>query len=294
MKTSILRLPRLSPLGLSRSTVYELMARQSFPANFPLGCEPGLVTRRTYTSGFGSASPGLHARAVGLRDARQPRRSAMTRPANRRRVRALHVRVPRPGEAGGSWQLADDLQQCGVDGRYLKNSHGPCPGCGGEDRFRFDDKDGRGTFFCNQRTPPAGDGFDLLQHVHGWTSRQTLHRVADGARDSIASGQEPARRHIDPDVISGPQSTRTGIENSHCPRPIPLAFERIVRIVSGCGAITADGEVLRYLRARGLLGIEKDLPADLLQHPALATSKMASASAGFRPWLRAYGIFRAR
>ena len=39
MRTSILRLPRLLALtGLSKSTVYELMARESFPANFPLGC----------------------------------------------------------------------------------------------------------------------------------------------------------------------------------------------------------------------------------------------------------------
>ena len=41
---------------------------------------------------------------------------------------------------------------------------GPCPICGcGKDRFRFDDKEGRGTWFCN--VCRAGDGVQLVQHV---------------------------------------------------------------------------------------------------------------------------------
>ena len=38
--------------------------------------------------------------------------------------------------------------------------HGPCPMCGGKDRFRFDDRDGRGTWICNQCG--AGDGLTLF------------------------------------------------------------------------------------------------------------------------------------
>lgn len=38
--------------------------------------------------------------------------------------------------------------------------HGPCPLCGGKDRFRFDDRDGRGTWICNQCG--AGDGLTLF------------------------------------------------------------------------------------------------------------------------------------
>jgi prophage regulatory protein len=37
--TSILRLPRVIELtGLSRSTIYELISKGSFPPGFPLGC----------------------------------------------------------------------------------------------------------------------------------------------------------------------------------------------------------------------------------------------------------------
>lgn len=56
--------------------------------------------------------------------------------------------------------------------------HGPCPACGGEDRFRFDDKDGRGTWFCNQCVPQAGDGFSLVQNVR--------QRDFPGAKDLVA------------------------------------------------------------------------------------------------------------
>ena len=111
-----------------------------------------------------------------------------TRHANRRPVMSIRAERRRSRRftyefldqvketARGNWPHV--LKQCGVHGRFLKNSHGPCPGCGGEDRFRFDDKDGRGTFYCNQRTPPAGDGFDLLRHVHGWTFPETVREVA--------------------------------------------------------------------------------------------------------------------
>ena len=59
------------------------------------------------------------------------------------------------------------LTTLGIDRKYLQNKHGPCPICGGKDRFRFDDKDGRGTYYCN--SCGAGDGFELLQKVHGWS-----------------------------------------------------------------------------------------------------------------------------
>jgi putative DNA primase/helicase len=61
--------------------------------------------------------------------------------------------------ATGRWP--EILQSAGIGGEYLKNQHGPCPACGGKDRFRFDDIEGRGTFICTQSG--AGDGFKLLE-----------------------------------------------------------------------------------------------------------------------------------
>lgn len=79
--------------------------------------------------------------------------------------------------ACGRWP--DILPRLGVPGDSLTGKHGPCPGCGGRDRFRFDDRDGRGTWICGGGGAPiAGDGFALLQHIHGWDFPRTLAEVA--------------------------------------------------------------------------------------------------------------------
>lgn len=62
------------------------------------------------------------------------------------------------------------LSKLGVDTSYLRNKHGPCPVCGGTDRFRWDDKNGDGTFYCNQCGP--GSGIDLVMRVRGLPFRE--------------------------------------------------------------------------------------------------------------------------
>lgn len=76
--------------------------------------------------------------------------------------------------ANGQWP--DILAGLGIDPAHLRNKHGACPACGGHDRFRFDDKEGRGTFICNNCGP--GDGFGLLTLAHGWKASQALQEVA--------------------------------------------------------------------------------------------------------------------
>lgn len=67
---------------------------------------------------------------------------------------------PGLGEIGrGQWRII--LPALGVPPKFLSDKHGPCPLCGGKDRFRFDDKNGRGTYYCNGCG--SGDGWDLLQ-----------------------------------------------------------------------------------------------------------------------------------
>ncbi|MDZ4837408.1 MAG: toprim domain-containing protein [Candidatus Melainabacteria bacterium] len=53
------------------------------------------------------------------------------------------------------------LPAAGVPSECLQNKHGPCPMCGGNDRFRFDDKNGTGSWYCNQCG--SGDGFELIK-----------------------------------------------------------------------------------------------------------------------------------
>lgn len=81
----------------------------------------------------------------------------------------------KPAEiATGKWHWL--LTHFGVPSRYLSNKHGPCPLCNdGKDRFRFDDKDGRGTWFCNQCG--NGDGYTMLQRFKGWGFREAVQQV---------------------------------------------------------------------------------------------------------------------
>lgn len=55
--------------------------------------------------------------------------------------------------------------------------HGPCPCCGGKDRFRMDDLDGRGTWFCNQCG--AGDGLDLIARYSGGSLIIAARKILD-------------------------------------------------------------------------------------------------------------------
>ncbi|MGL5290192.1 MAG: primase-helicase zinc-binding domain-containing protein [Aeromonas sp.] len=57
-----------------------------------------------------------------------------------------------------------------------RGKHGPCPICGGSDRFRLDDKGGRGTWICNQCG--AGDGLDLIQRITGKSPKEAAELVA--------------------------------------------------------------------------------------------------------------------
>ncbi|EBV0930621.1 DNA primase [Salmonella enterica subsp. enterica serovar Newport] len=74
-------------------------------------------------------------------------------------------------QACGHWPRI--LPALGV--KVIKNRHQACPVCGGSDRFRFDDKEGRGTWFCNQCG--AGDGLKLVEKVFGVTPSEAAGKV---------------------------------------------------------------------------------------------------------------------
>ncbi|MFQ3386388.1 DNA primase, partial [Escherichia coli] len=73
--------------------------------------------------------------------------------------------------ACGHWSRI--LPALGV--KVIKNRHQACPVCGGSDRFRFDDKEGRGTWFCNQCG--AGDGLKLVEKVFGVNPSEAAQKV---------------------------------------------------------------------------------------------------------------------
>lgn len=62
--------------------------------------------------------------------------------------------------------------------KVIKNRHQACPICGGDacsDRFRFDDLEGRGTWYCNRCG--SGDGLRLVEKVFGVNPSEAARKV---------------------------------------------------------------------------------------------------------------------
>lgn len=137
-------------------------------------------------------------------------------------------------EVSGKWM---GLLPClGIDEQYLRKKHGPCPVCGGKDRYRMIDKDGRGEFFCSHCGP--GDGFDLLMRVHGWDFKTAANEVR---RFMGIVEKEPEQKKRDPSVL----------------------LKRIAREAS---RVSRADAVAAYLAGRGL----KATPPELFYHSGLA------------------------
>src|SRR5262249_17735157 len=83
------------------------------------------------------------------------------------------------------------LPLLGIDTRFLVNKHGPCPPCGGRDRFRFDDKNGEGTYYCNQCGP--GAGVILVRRKNDWDYKTACDEIDKILGDSkpVASTSRP-------------------------------------------------------------------------------------------------------
>lgn len=136
--------------------------------------------------------------------------------------------------ARGRW--VGILANFGIDERFLRNKHGACPICDGKDRFRFDDKGGNGTYYCNGCG--AGNGMDLLMAFTGWDFPKAALEV-----DRIVS-------NVTPTIPQGCDSKR--------------ALKRIQWVLGTLGDMGSINPVRLYLRGRGL-------PASkaLMYHPAV-------------------------
>jgi putative DNA primase/helicase len=141
------------------------------------------------------------------------------------------------------------LPALGVGKAYLENKHGPCPLCGGKDRYRFDDKNGRGTFYC--RCGP-GDGFDLLMRINNWTFPEVASRVEEfltGAGQTL--GRQKPKTEKDP--------------------VLPIN-----KILSGVEPVKEGDQVSQYLVSRGL----NKIPESIMFHPNLYESERGKNCVG--------------
>jgi putative DNA primase/helicase len=68
------------------------------------------------------------------------------------------------------------LASLGVPENFLRKKNGPCPFCGGKDRYRFSDFNGDGLWFCNQCG--KGDGPTLAMRYLNIDFPEFLERIA--------------------------------------------------------------------------------------------------------------------
>lgn len=74
------------------------------------------------------------------------------------------------------------LTKLGLPDRHLDGKHGPCPICGGKDRFRFDDKGGEGTFYCS--ACGAGDGVRFVMLWQGISFQDATKAIREALPDA--------------------------------------------------------------------------------------------------------------
>lgn len=136
--------------------------------------------------------------------------------------------------ARGRWP--DILALLGVPPDKLQNRHMPCPICGGRDRYRFDNKNGDGTFYCSGCG--AGDGFQLLQKLHGWDFAAVAKQIEGVIGEAQVIQPDPKR-----DQAQARQALR--------------------RFWRACQPVGKSGPVNDYLLGRGL----STVPSGLYWHP---------------------------
>lgn len=125
-----------------------------------------------------------------------------------------------------------------IDSNYLKKKSGPCPICStekrGRHRFRFDNKDGQGTWYC--QNCGAGNGFTLIQKFTGRSSYEILRDL-----------EEKIGNHIKVDDGWTPP---VAVDEELTPEEV--AKNRVALEAARAGAKHLDGNdpVSKYLRMR--------------------------------------------
>ncbi len=132
------------------------------------------------------------------------------------------------------------LAAFGLTEKQLSGQHTACPVCGGRDRFKFDDIEGRGTYLCSRCG--AGDGVALVMAIKGINFREAATEI-----EAIA-----------------------GSHQVHQPKPVigdVAKLERLRRVWSESKPLVPGDEVMTYLAGRGL--VLATPPDGLRLHPAM-------------------------
>ncbi|PHM23357.1 DUF5906 domain-containing protein [Xenorhabdus ehlersii] len=151
-------------------------------------------------------------------------------------------------KANGQWQGI--LSNIGAE--LPLNQHTACPACGGRDRFRFDDKDGNGTFICNQCG--AGDGLDLVQRVLKVSVTEAAQEVANIIGIDTRSDYQPSRNEAQIQAQQAQHKKKQANQQAEKQKRFTARYNHLLSQVQ-------QGESA-YLNNKGLSGFTMPLLAD--------------------------------
>ncbi len=117
------------------------------------------------------------------------------------------------------------LPALGIDRKFLKRKNGPCPMCGGTDRWRFTDIKGKGTWWCNHCH--GGNGIALVMKFTGLPFHEAAQRI------ERAIGEAPR-------------------ETKRAERSEEDQRAALNRLWSSGQSVRADDPVDRWVRGRGV------------------------------------------
>ena len=95
--------------------------------------------------------------------------------------------------------------------------HTACPMCEGKDRFRFDNKEARGTWFCNQCG--AGDGLTLAEKALHLTPTEAALKVGAWLGDLPDRPIAPTSDDVDSEPPRHPAAVPAPATKATTPRP---------------------------------------------------------------------------
>ena len=155
------------------------------------------------------------------------------------------------------------LQRYGVGAQSLTGRAAPCPVCGGQDRFTYDNKRGRGDWICrqcNEGNPMAGDGLSLICRVTGMTFREVMTELSgqtpiDLPAASHCTNAPKPKAKADPVFVERRLSKMW--EGAHRLHEGDLAVRYLQTRVPGLPVFETDGlrlGMLEYWHEKKLLG----------------------------------------
>jgi putative DNA primase/helicase len=139
----------------------------------------------------------------------------------------------------GKWY--EVLSSLGIPKEFLQKKSGPCPLCGGKDRYTWTNFNDDGVYIC--RHCGNGNGWTLLQKYNGWSFVQAVQEVEPLV--GILNIQKDTDDKLDPAL-------------KYNPKPA------LVRVAKASTKLTWGSTQMDYLRSRGFDDVPEGLrKADL-------------------------------